>query len=63
MDGVLAEAGSTTVLTGIRTPRMNSVMERWVQSCRHELLDRRLIFGTPCASTNASTTSTEPTRP
>jgi putative transposase len=23
---------------------MNSVMERWIQSCRHELLDRTLIW-------------------
>jgi putative transposase len=23
---------------------MNSIMERWIQSCRHELLDRTLIF-------------------
>jgi transposase InsO family protein len=44
MDEVLAEAGITTVLTGIRMPRMNSIMERWVQSCRHELLDRCLIW-------------------
>ncbi|MEV1004052.1 integrase core domain-containing protein [Nonomuraea sp. NPDC050202] len=44
MDEILAEAGITTVLTGIRMPRMNSIMERWVQSCRHELLDRCLIW-------------------
>ncbi|WP_221762204.1 integrase core domain-containing protein [Nonomuraea sp. WAC 01424] len=44
MDEVLAEAGIKTVLTGIRMPRMNSIMERWVQSCRHELLDRCLIW-------------------
>ncbi|MFI7469990.1 integrase core domain-containing protein [Nonomuraea sp. NPDC049646] len=44
MNEVLAEAGITTVLTGIRMPRMNSIMERWVQSCRHELLDRCLIW-------------------
>ncbi|SDM26131.1 Integrase core domain-containing protein [Nonomuraea jiangxiensis] len=25
-------------------PRMNSIMERWVQSCRHELLDRCLVW-------------------
>jgi hypothetical protein len=31
------------VLTGIRTPQMNAIMERWVQTCRHELLDRTLI--------------------
>jgi transposase InsO family protein len=44
MDEVLAEAGIKTVLTGIRMPRMNSIMERWVQSCSHELLDRCLIW-------------------
>ncbi|WP_433413673.1 integrase core domain-containing protein [Microtetraspora malaysiensis] len=37
-------AGIETVLTGIRVPRMNSIMERWVQSCRRELLDRCLIW-------------------
>jgi transposase InsO family protein len=25
-------------------PRMNSIMERWVQTCRRELLDRTLIL-------------------
>ena len=44
IDEILAEAGIKTVLTGIRMPRMNSIMERWVQSCRHELLDRCLLW-------------------
>jgi transposase InsO family protein len=44
MDEVLAEAGITTVLTGILMPWMNSIMERWVQSCRRELLDRCLLW-------------------
>ncbi|NJP97714.1 transposase [Nonomuraea sp. FMUSA5-5] len=44
MDEILSEAGIETMLTGIRMPRMNSVMERWVQSCRRELLDRCLIW-------------------
>jgi hypothetical protein len=44
MDEILAEAGLKTVLTGIRMPRMNSIMERWVQSCRYELLDRCLVW-------------------
>ncbi|MEV4892994.1 integrase core domain-containing protein [Nonomuraea sp. NPDC055795] len=44
MDEILAEAGIQTVLTGIRMPRMNSIMERWVQTCRRELLDRCLIW-------------------
>ena len=33
-----------TVLSGVRMPRMNSILERWVQTCRHELLDRTLIW-------------------
>jgi hypothetical protein len=43
-DQVLADAGIEIVLSGIRVPRMNSIMERCVQSCRHELLDRTLIW-------------------
>ncbi|MGW2214133.1 integrase core domain-containing protein [Nonomuraea sp. NPDC001684] len=44
MDEILAETGIQTMLTGIRMPRMNAIMERWVQSCRRELLDRCLIW-------------------
>ncbi|MBB5781829.1 IS481 family transposase [Nonomuraea jabiensis] len=44
MEEILAGAGIQTVLTGIRVPRMNAVMERWVQSCRRELLDRCLLW-------------------
>jgi len=43
-DAVLHDAGVRVVLTGIQMPRMNSIMERWVQTCRHELLDRTLIW-------------------
>jgi putative transposase len=43
-DAILADAGITVVLSGVRVPRMNSIMERWIQSCRDELLDRTLIF-------------------
>jgi len=43
-DQILADAGMTVVLSGVRTPRMNSIMERWVQTCRRELLDRTLIW-------------------
>jgi transposase InsO family protein len=43
-DTVLADAGIKVVLSGIRTPRMNSIMERWVRTCRRELLDRTLIW-------------------
>ena len=42
-DRVFADTGITVVLTGVRMPRMNSVTERWIQACRHELLDRTLI--------------------
>jgi putative transposase len=32
------------VLAGVQIPRMNSVMKRWIQTCRRELLDRTLIW-------------------
>ncbi|QNA76325.1 transposase [Streptomyces sp. So13.3] len=41
---VLADAGVDVVLSGVRMPRMNSIMERWVQTCRRELLDRTLMW-------------------
>jgi transposase InsO family protein len=40
---VLNDAGIEVVLSTVRMPRMNSIMERWVQTCRRELLDRTLI--------------------
>lgn len=43
-DAILADAGIEVVLSGVRMPRMNSIMERWVQTCRHELLNRTLIW-------------------
>jgi transposase InsO family protein len=43
-DAVLADAGLQVVKSGVRMPRMNSIMERWIQTCRHELLDRTLIW-------------------
>ncbi|MBA4865308.1 transposase [Streptomyces sp. PSKA54] len=43
-DAVLTDARLTVVTSGIQMPRMNSVMERWIQTCRHELLDRTLIW-------------------
>jgi putative transposase len=42
-DAVLHSDGVATVKTGIRVPRMNAIMERWVRSCRTELLDRTSI--------------------
>jgi transposase InsO family protein len=43
-DAILADTGITVLLSGVQVPRMNSIMERWIQSCRHELLDRTLIW-------------------
>ena len=43
-DTVLKDAGIQAVLSGIQMPKMNSIMERWVQTCRYELLDRTLIW-------------------
>lgn len=44
IDEILADSDIQTVLTSVRVPRMNSIMERWIQSCRHELLDRTLVW-------------------
>ncbi|MFJ9713912.1 integrase core domain-containing protein [Streptomyces sp. NPDC101234] len=43
-DDLLADAGLKVVTTGIRIPRMNSLTERWIQTCRRELLDRTPIW-------------------
>jgi putative transposase len=43
-DTVLADAGIKVVLSGVRMPRMNAIMERWVRTCRRELLDRTLMW-------------------
>jgi len=43
-DTVLHDAWLKIVLSGVQMPRINPVMERWVQTCRHELLDRTLIW-------------------
>lgn len=41
---MLKDAGIEIVVSGVQMPRMNAIMERWVQTCRHELLDRTLIW-------------------
>jgi len=43
-DAVLKTESIQIVLTGVRVLRMNSITERWVQTCRHELLDRTLVW-------------------
>ena len=40
-------AGLRIVRSGVRMPRMNSIMERWIGGCRRELLDRTLIWNLP----------------
>jgi len=35
-DAILADAGIEAVLSGVRMPRMNSIMERWVQTSRND---------------------------
>lgn len=44
LDEILSDVGIRVILTGVRIPRMNAIMERWVQTCRHELLVRTLIW-------------------
>jgi hypothetical protein len=43
-DAVLAGEGIEIVTTGVRVPRMNAICERWVGTCRRELLDRTLVW-------------------
>src|SRR5690242_4870011 len=43
-DAVFKAAGARIVRCAVQAPRMNSIMERWVGSCRRELLDRTLIW-------------------
>jgi transposase InsO family protein len=44
-DQVLAGSGARVIKTPIRTPRANSVAERYVGTLRHECLDHLLIYG------------------
>jgi putative transposase len=43
-DAVFEAAGARVVRSAVQAPRMNSIMERWIGSCRRELLDRTLIW-------------------
>jgi transposase InsO family protein len=43
-DAILADSGIEVVRSGVQIPRMNAIMERWVRTCRRELLDRTLIY-------------------
>lgn len=44
VDTILTDAGITVLPTSVRIPRMNAIMERWVRTCRRELLDQTLIL-------------------
>jgi hypothetical protein len=43
-DTILTNTGITVILSGVQMPRMNAIMERWIQTCRRELLDRTLVW-------------------
>ena len=43
-DAVFQAVGARVIRSAIQAPRMNSIMERWIGSCRRELLDRTLIW-------------------
>ena len=41
---VFLAGGIWVIRSSVQAPRMNSIMERWIGSCRRELLDRTLIW-------------------
>ena len=43
-DAVFQAGGARVVRCAVQAPRMDSIIERWVGSCRRELLDRTLIW-------------------
>jgi transposase len=43
-DAVFEAAGARVIRSAVQAPRLNSVMERWIGSCRRELLDRTLVW-------------------
>jgi putative transposase len=43
-DAVFQAAGVRIARSAVQAPRMTSIMERWIGSCRRELLDRTLIW-------------------
>ncbi len=44
LDAIRADARITVMRSAVRAPRMNAIMEPWVRTCRHELLDRTLLW-------------------
>jgi putative transposase len=43
-DAVFQAAGIRVIRSAVQAPRMNAIMERWIGSCRRELLGRTLIW-------------------
>ncbi len=43
-DAPFAAEGIDVIRSAVRASRMNAIMERWIKSCRGELLDRTLIW-------------------
>jgi transposase InsO family protein len=43
-DELFRAAGVRVIRSAVQAPRMNSIMERWIGSCRRELLDRTLVW-------------------
>jgi transposase InsO family protein len=43
-DAVFAGEGIQIIKTPVQTPRVDAIMERWIGSCRREVLDRMLIL-------------------
>jgi transposase InsO family protein len=43
-DAVFAAAGIRTLRSPVRAPRANAITERWIGSCRRELLDQTLVW-------------------
>jgi putative transposase len=41
-DAAFQATGIRAIRSAVQAPRMNSIMERWIGSCRRELLDRTL---------------------
>jgi putative transposase len=43
-DAVFHSAGIRILRSPVRAPRANAIMERWIGSCRREILDRTLVW-------------------